>query len=373
VKRAVTQSHASTTTGCADGLHIVLMCLIMLASGCGPETRYDPESHWEEGKLGVIRQGMTVGDAGGCSTSIINPLSIQLIDEINCLRPDTLVDFTGPNMSLGPAVFPFLQGDGPQNLMTAIQDRGERLSVTSALRTLPQQFLLYKWYQAGQCGISLAARPGRSRHESGLSIDINGYASWRADLEANRFSWLGASDPVHFDYTGPGRVDLAGLSVEAFQRLWNRNNPGDQIAEDGIYGPQTEARIRRSPIAGFPVGACDPAPPVEPDLAPPPPAEDMDPPEPPMDAQVLPEPEDAMTMDTEMPRDMVSDATQGDVADTLTIVEVLDSTERGSPPVPRRPLSVRQVGGCMASPAGLPTPGGMFALLALSLLLRRRG
>jgi hypothetical protein len=62
---------------------------------------------------------------------------------------------------------------------------------------------------------------------------------------------------VHFDYVAGG-VRLTGLSVLAFQRLWNRNHPEDPIAEDGRYGPQTEARLRSAPAEGFPIGAvCD--------------------------------------------------------------------------------------------------------------------
>jgi hypothetical protein len=49
---------------------------------------------------------------------------------------------------------------------------------------------------------------------------------------------------------------VSGLSVLAFQRLWNRNNPKDRLAEDGAYGPQTEARLARAPSAGFAIGAC---------------------------------------------------------------------------------------------------------------------
>ena len=204
--------------------------------------------------------------AEGCTTSAVNALSRQLIDEINCLRPNTLVDFSGPNMVLGNAVFPFLQGDGPRDLQAAIQARGRDLNITSALRTLPQQYLLYSWYRAGQCGIRLAARPGDSRHESGLSIDIRDASGWRPFLADNDFRWLGERDPVHFDYTGPGTVDLRGLSIRAFQRLWNRNNPGDQIVEDGLYGPQTEGRINQSPSAGFPVGGCEPDEPADMDM-----------------------------------------------------------------------------------------------------------
>jgi hypothetical protein len=43
--------------------------------------------------------------------------------------------------------------------------------------------------------------------------------------------------------------------VKAFQRLWNRNNANDKITADGIWGPQTEGRMKKAPAAGFPIGA----------------------------------------------------------------------------------------------------------------------
>ena len=33
---------------------------------------------------------------------------------------------------------------------------------------------------------------------------------------------------------------LRGADVLAFQRLWNRNHPGDAIDEDGLYGPAVD-------------------------------------------------------------------------------------------------------------------------------------
>ena len=48
--------------------------------------------------------------------------------------------------------------------------------------------------------------------------------------------------------------------MKAFQRLWNRNHPGDKIATDGAWGPQTEARMNKAPAGGFAKGAqCDAA------------------------------------------------------------------------------------------------------------------
>ncbi len=94
----------------------------------------------------------------------------------------------------------------------------------------------------------MAAAPGSSPHESGYGIDVNDYAGWKTYMETNSCKWQGTSDVVHF--TCPG-TSLGGTSVLAFQRLWNCNNAADKIAEDGIYGPATEARVLKSPIEGF--------------------------------------------------------------------------------------------------------------------------
>src|SRR5262249_18088341 len=134
------------------------------------------------------------------------------------------------------------------------------MSINSGLRALPQQYLLYRWYEEGRCGIRLAARPGTSNHESGIAVDIGDYSAWKSAMAHREYKWLGASDPVHFDFTGPGTVAMTGLSVRAFQRLWNRNHPNDPIAEDGNYGSATESRLLRSPVGGFTRGAsCLPA------------------------------------------------------------------------------------------------------------------
>jgi len=37
----------------------------------------------------------------------------------------------------------------------------------------------------------------------------------------------------------------------AFQKLWNKNNPNNKIAEDGIYGSETEKAFYNSPCNGW--------------------------------------------------------------------------------------------------------------------------
>jgi hypothetical protein len=211
-----------------------------------------------EPPFGTSQSGLTIDEAvagGGCSTAIVRPLSEQLIAELECLEPGTMANLEGvPGLELTSTALPWLQAPAAEALAAAIADGPGTLSTNSTLRTLPQQLMLYRWYRAGLCGITLAAAPGASPHESGMSIDTSEYTAWRLALESHGWRWHGAGDLVHFDYVAGG-VSLPGLSVLAFQRLWNRNHPEDLIAEDGDYGPQTEARLRISPAEGFSIGA----------------------------------------------------------------------------------------------------------------------
>jgi hypothetical protein len=239
-------------------------------AGCGGEP--PPEAESPE-PVGEVVQADTVAQAtqNGCSTASVKALATQVVDEANCLVPGAYVEVPAqPNVDFGSAVFPYLEQPARDAFVSAVQAHaGTTMTVNSMLRTVVQQYMLYRWYLNSQCGIGLAAKPGASNHETGLAFDVQEHATWQAALEAVGFQWLGASDPVHFDYAGPDAVDHKGTDALAFQKLWNLNNPGDLIAEDGAYGPQTQARIEQSPAGGFAKGAsCAPPPAGKPDIWP---------------------------------------------------------------------------------------------------------
>ena len=238
-------------------------CVLALIAGCAGDV-LERGDHHEDGAepIATVAAALSESDpvslaiAESCTTSVVKGLSTQLLDEIQCLRPGTFTSIEGlPGFELGAAVFPWLQTPAREALVAAQKQRGVTMAINSALRTLPQQFLLYRWYKAGRCGISLAASPGKSNHESALAVDIQDNSAWREAMASHDFVWLGASDPVHFDYKGEGLADIGGLSVLAFQRLWNRNHPDDRIEEDSEYGPATEDRLAKAPVGGFPKGA----------------------------------------------------------------------------------------------------------------------
>jgi hypothetical protein len=215
-----------------------------------------------------------IKDAPGCGTMVANTLSQQSIHEVNVLleeatgsKSDLLVSFDTLNVSLGSAAYPYLQPPAVEALQKAIRDRGTMMVVNSAYRALAQQFLLYNWWTNGVCAFQAVARPGASYHQAGMAIDIEDTDRWRPYLERYGWQWFGPGDYPHFTYVGGGQVesvkikgstiDIRNTATLAFQRLWNRNNSGAQIAEDGGYGPNTESKLRVSPANGFKIAPWD--------------------------------------------------------------------------------------------------------------------
>jgi len=222
---------------------------------------YDPEP----GEIAPSGQALTGSFDGtvsqaaaskGCTTTLVGGLSTQIVEAFNCMHPGAVARVPEKsNLAKGSAVFPYLQTPARDALVKALDaNPGKTLHVSSMLRTVAQQYLLYNWYKNGRCGIPLAARPGKSNHESGLSLDTGDYGSWKSSLKAKGFTWFGSSDAVHFDFSGGGTIGLKGEDVRAFQKLWNANNPNDQIDDDGAYGPDTEKRLRAAPAGGWPGG-----------------------------------------------------------------------------------------------------------------------
>jgi uncharacterized protein (TIGR03382 family) len=196
----------------------------------------------------------TVGSyiSSSCSTASVLGLSKQIADEISCANPTGLTRFTaGGNLQVtSNAVLPYLSATGKNDLMTVAS--GRVVQVNSAFRTVAQQYLLYQWYLQGRCGIPIAATPGRSNHESGRAVDLANYSALITPMSHRGWAHDVPGDAVHVDHLAS--PDIRGRDVLAFQKLWNRNHPGDQIAEDGAYGPNTEARLRQAPSEGFPIG-----------------------------------------------------------------------------------------------------------------------
>ena len=202
-----------------------------------------------------IANAQTVNDIarrGACSTAGLEGISRQLAQAQGCLIETTSFEEFAPHRNItltSSRVHAFLQGSA-KTALWSVADRGFELRITSAFRTLADQYVLF---HSGGCG--LAARPGNSNHQSGRAVDVSNHTAVRSAMEAAGCSWFGPRDAVHFDCPGG---DRRGDAIRTFQMLWNINNPGDRIAEDGLYGPQTESRLSRSPARGFPMSGCEP-------------------------------------------------------------------------------------------------------------------
>lgn len=193
----------------------------------------------------------TVSQYSDCSTAGVRALDLQLIRQIERISPGLLVDISHLMVQCGPGVHAYLQTPAVGPLKKAIAARGKKLVVNSAYRTIVQQFILFSHCHAGRCGITAAAEPGKSNHNTGLALDVEDAAGWRPYLERFGWDWLGSWDAMHFDYRGPGCKNLSWLAVKAFQQLWNYNNPERRIIEDGCWGNQTKHVLKLVSVNGF--------------------------------------------------------------------------------------------------------------------------
>lgn len=230
---------------------------VAFAAGCGvaaddgeaseDQVAAAPDLHISPDAAATVQSFVT---STGCSTAVVIGLSKQISQEIGCLNPSSLVQFgNGSGITIeSNAVLPFLAA----NAKTDLQAVGT-VQVNSAFRTIAAQYLLLQWFDRGMCGITAAAAVGTSNHESGRAVDLQNWSARISAMAAHHWSHDVAGDNVHFDHLTS--ADIRGKDTLAFQRLWNRNNTGDKIAEDGDYGPQTEARLKKSPAAGFAKGA----------------------------------------------------------------------------------------------------------------------
>jgi hypothetical protein len=217
----------------------------------------DGEPH--EAKPSAPKHYATVQQAAieSCTTASVDALSRQIIAQARCIKPNAFVPLPSrPNLVIASQVFPYLELEARDRLLKALDAKPKvKMTINSALRTVAQQYLVWRWSATKRCGVPLATPPGESNHEIGIALDIAEAGTWRPALEAQQFKWLGASDRVHFDYKGGGGGSPGtATDVLAFQKLWNRNHPNDKINEDGRYSPAVEQRLRQAPPGGFELG-----------------------------------------------------------------------------------------------------------------------
>jgi len=230
-------------------------------SACGDDGATPPPDAGTIGTPSIAGTPVSSFETSSCTTSVVLALSTQIAEEVDCIMPGQLVPFAEtPQIQFsGSAVLPYISLAARTDLFAAAAAaNGRVMNINSGFRTVVQQYLLFRWFQLGRCGIPAAADPGRSNHESGRALDLSNYSEWITTLGQHGWSHNVPGDPVHFEHLAS--PDIRGADILAFQRLWNRNAPDDQIAEDGDYGPGTEARVKMAPAEGFGIGAvCDSA------------------------------------------------------------------------------------------------------------------
>lgn len=186
-----------------------------------------------------------------CDTGLARGLSLQVIAKINRMVKSPLlstVDHKLIDVS-SPAVNAYLQPRALAALIAAVEERGKTMKINSCYRTTVQQHILREQLKRGLCGLTAVALPGKSNHEKGLAIDIEDAQGWRSYLENQGWSWIGAFDPMHFDYWN-GIGELGRLGVSACQLLHNEHHK-EQLAVDGSYGDKTAAAINNFPVDGW--------------------------------------------------------------------------------------------------------------------------
>lgn len=208
---------------------------------------------------------MLLKDYTSCSTAGIKQLDEQLINQVNTISPGLLTYFGGiPRISCGGGCHPYLQQPAVEAIKKTIQARpASQLKCNSAYRTVAQQFILYNHFCANpkRCGITAAATPGNSNHNSGLALDIEDYAGWQPYLESQGWDWLGSWDKWHFDFIGdkitrPKLRNIRKISILAFQQLWNMNRKLAtpeyfKLDENGIWCQRTREALLYTPAEGF--------------------------------------------------------------------------------------------------------------------------
>lgn len=195
---------------------------------------------------------------------LLDGLSNQLVDAINCIRPGTLSDLPDGNWQmLSPLRPALIDARGVDDLMEAAESRDTSMIIRWAYRDIALQNLFFLWTLKG---CDFAAPPGLSNHQNGLSVDLNDPGDWRGTME--RFGWENnlPNDRPHFDYVLADDEGLATLSILAFQALWNHNRADAPLALTGEFDEATEQALGDTPLRGFQRGLCEGPRPDLPDL-----------------------------------------------------------------------------------------------------------
>lgn len=200
----------------------------------------------------AVTVGMVADGLSDCSTTEVRGLSTQILHQLHCDHPGVLDEIHSiEQLCMSSSLLPYLDRLAVRALRTAVNQSTDSFSVTSSLRTLAEQYVLYQWSSYSRCGhTETEHQPGSSEHMKGVAVDILQYQQFKQLASKIQFHWQGDSNPTRFSFSG-STFDIQGALIRSFQKLWNTNHPTEKVVEDGVYGPQTEAALRRTAANGF--------------------------------------------------------------------------------------------------------------------------
>lgn len=200
----------------------------------------------------------TAGDVADglreCDTTAVRGLSHQIMHQFYCDQPSLIDSIASINqLCISSAAIPYLQKDAAVSLAkTLATEETASYTVTSAIRTIAEQYVLYQWSTKKRCGHSVQEdKPGMSLYMQGVAIKVQSQEfSNSSQVALNGSAWVGQRNGTGFIFNNMS-MNVQKQSILSFQKLWNLNNPTEKIAADGIYTAATEHALRRSPASGF--------------------------------------------------------------------------------------------------------------------------
>ena len=109
-----------------------------------------PVAHDDDEPIGYASAALSNGDPvskavdESCTTTSVKGLAVQLIDEIQCLKPGSMASIANvPNTQLQTAVFPYLQAPAAAALKQVAASLGTPPVINSPFRTHPHHSLPY--------------------------------------------------------------------------------------------------------------------------------------------------------------------------------------------------------------------------------------
>ena len=196
--------------------------------------------------------GSVISAGTPCETSVVLGLTKQIASELGSMGISFSSIAGHQSINCKGGCSGFIQESALNSLISITTSANRTITLSSAWRSTAQQYLLYQWKAQAKCGqTNPVFIPGTSNHEGGIAIDVPSYNDWISLLTNNGWNYpMPDTDRVHFEY-GNKAAFYAKQNLIAFQRLWNRYNPNDTIAEDGVFGNDTAKAFDNAPCNGW--------------------------------------------------------------------------------------------------------------------------